>query len=86
MIGVKRDDKQLINLHTFFLLIKQLGFFAWFGPVWHTPDAVLIDKIGYDATLFIKFIRMIRRMLYVLTFVGVCVIIPVNIVATSLTG
>jgi hypothetical protein len=42
----------------------------------HTPDA----------TLFIKFIRMIRKMLYVMTFLGVCVIIPINIVATSFTG
>ncbi|KAI8334465.1 hypothetical protein BD560DRAFT_340662, partial [Blakeslea trispora] len=32
-----------------------LGFFAWFGPVLHTPDEILIEKIGYDATLFILF-------------------------------
>ncbi|CAO3641975.1 unnamed protein product [Mucor fragilis] len=62
------------------------GFFAWFGPVMHTPDSVLIEKIGFDATLFIQFIRMIRRMLYFMTFIGVCIIIPINIVATSFTG
>ncbi|KAI7895415.1 uncharacterized protein EV154DRAFT_599321 [Mucor mucedo] len=62
------------------------GFFDWFKPVMHTPDSVLIEKIGFDATFFIKFIRMIRRMLYVMTFVGVCIIIPINIVATSKTG
>ncbi|KAI8638186.1 hypothetical protein BD408DRAFT_394432 [Parasitella parasitica] len=62
------------------------GFFAWFRPVMYTPDEVLIEKIGFDATLFIQFIRMIRRMLYCMTFIGVCVIIPINIVATSYTG
>ncbi|OAC98140.1 hypothetical protein MUCCIDRAFT_20417, partial [Mucor lusitanicus CBS 277.49] len=61
-------------------------FFAWFRPVMHTPDSVLIEKIGFDATLFIQFIRMIRRMLYFMTFIGVCVTIPINIVATSYTG
>ncbi|CEP07391.1 hypothetical protein [Parasitella parasitica] len=62
------------------------GFFAWFRPVMYTPDETLIEKIGFDATLFIQFIRMIRRMLYCMTFIGVCVIIPVNIAATSYTG
>ncbi|KAI8092423.1 uncharacterized protein B0P05DRAFT_568565 [Gilbertella persicaria] len=46
------------------------GFFAWFGPVIYTPDNVLIEKIGYDATLFVQFLRMIRRMLYIMTFIG----------------
>jgi hypothetical protein len=52
----------------------------------HTPDSVLIEKIGFDATLFIRFIRMIRQMLYIMTFIGLCVIVPINIVATSYTG
>ncbi|KAI8971656.1 hypothetical protein BDF20DRAFT_792711, partial [Mycotypha africana] len=30
------------------------GFFAWFSPVIYTSDAVLIEKIGYDAILFIQ--------------------------------
>ncbi|KAL7317681.1 hypothetical protein PS15m_004002 [Mucor circinelloides] len=67
-------------------LTAAIGFFAWFRPVMYTPDSVLIEKIGFDATLFIQFIRMIRRMLYFMTFIGVCVIIPINIVATSFTG
>lgn len=47
---------------------------------------MLIPIIGYDAITFIRFMRMLRSMLYFMTFFGVCVLIPINVYATSKTG
>ncbi|KAI8379715.1 uncharacterized protein BYT42DRAFT_569744 [Radiomyces spectabilis] len=62
------------------------GFFAWFKPVMKTEDDVLLDKLGFDVVLFIRFMRMLRRLLYSMTAIGVFVLIPLNVLATSFTG
>lgn len=49
-------------------------------------DDALIERIGFDAVLFLKFIRLLRNILCFMTFLGVCVLIPINITATRFTG
>ncbi|KAF9209614.1 hypothetical protein BGZ49_002770 [Haplosporangium sp. Z 27] len=58
------------------------GYFSWVGPVWHCSDEVLVDKIGLDAVVFIRFVRMCRNVFFVMAIVGCCALIPINIVAT----
>ncbi|KAG2219661.1 hypothetical protein INT45_011845 [Circinella minor] len=61
------------------------GLFSWFRPVMRTDELSLLSMIGYDAVLFIRFMRMLRTLLYKMTAVGFCIMI-INIVATSYTG
>lgn len=42
-----------------------------------------MDKIGLDAVLFLRFLRMIRNIFMVLTVVGCGILIPINIVGGS---
>ncbi|CAO3677390.1 unnamed protein product [Umbelopsis ramanniana] len=62
------------------------GLFDWIKPVLHTDDDVLLDKVGFDGYMFLKILRIFRHILYVMTFIGVCGLIPLNIIATSRTG
>ncbi|KAG0320232.1 hypothetical protein BGZ99_004655 [Dissophora globulifera] len=58
------------------------GYFSWMGPVWSCPDEVLVDKIGLDAVVFIRFVRMCRNVFLALAIVGCGVLIPINVVFT----
>lgn len=62
------------------------GLFDWIKPVLHTDDDVLLAKVGFDAYMFLKILRIFRHILYVMTFIGICGLIPLNIIATSRTG
>ncbi|KAF9348695.1 hypothetical protein BGX26_012919 [Mortierella sp. AD094] len=59
------------------------GYFSWMGPVWSCPDEVLVEKIGLDAVVFIRFVRMCRNAFLIMAIVGCCVLIPINIIATK---
>lgn len=52
---------------------------AWFTPLWQTTEANLIQQIGMDATIFLRFARMCRNMFLVLAAIGICILVPVNI-------
>lgn len=56
------------------------SLFAWYRPVFKTNEDEYVEKIGLDATLFLRFARMCRNMFIVLAIVGCAVIIPVNVV------
>ncbi|KAI8074874.1 hypothetical protein BC940DRAFT_328497 [Gongronella butleri] len=62
------------------------GWFAWCKVIIRTSDDVLLEKIGYDAVQFIQFIRMLRQLMLIMTGFGLCVIMPLNIIATRFTG
>ncbi|KAI0470608.1 putative DUF221 domain protein [Xylariaceae sp. FL0804] len=55
------------------------GYFDWVQPIIKTREQVLVDKIGLDATLFLRFTKMCRNILIILSVVGCGVYIPVNI-------
>lgn len=55
------------------------GIFAWFTPVIKSQETQLVDKIGLDATIFLRFTRMCRNLFLVMSVIGCGVIIPTNI-------
>ncbi|KAI1270355.1 DUF221-domain-containing protein [Xylariaceae sp. FL1019] len=57
------------------------GVFSWVEPVVKTHEEVLAEKIGPDATLFLRFTQMSRNMMAALALVGCAVYIPLNIVS-----
>jgi hypothetical protein len=48
-------------------------------PVLKTGEAQLVDKIGLDATIFLRFTKMCRNIFLTLGVIGCVVMIPVNI-------
>lgn len=51
---------------------------SWLTTVIHTREEMLIQQIGLDATIFLRFVRMCRNMFLVLTVVGLAVLVPVH--------
>ncbi|KAI0201983.1 hypothetical protein F4808DRAFT_91076 [Astrocystis sublimbata] len=56
------------------------GVFSWVSPVVKTREQVLAEKIGVDATLFLRFIKMSRNLMIALSIVGLGVYVPLNLV------
>lgn len=61
------------------------GLFGWVKPVWHAKEDLLVEKIGLDAVVFLRFTRMLRNIFLILGVVGVAIMIPVN-VTTGVSG
>ncbi|TKX26371.1 hypothetical protein C1H76_1333 [Elsinoe australis] len=57
------------------------GPFAWLTPVIKTKEMELVDKLGLDATVFLRFARMMRNMMTALAIIGCGILLPTNIVA-----
>ncbi|KAL5001134.1 hypothetical protein BDV10DRAFT_19857 [Aspergillus recurvatus] len=55
------------------------GLFAWIKPVIRTKEAELVDCVGLDATIFIRFTKMCRNIFILLSIIGCGVMIPVNL-------
>ncbi|KAJ4378163.1 hypothetical protein N0V83_000996 [Neocucurbitaria cava] len=55
------------------------GVFAWYKPVFKTNEDEYVEKIGLDATVFLRFARMCRNMFVVLAVVGCAILVPVNV-------
>ncbi|KAF1830772.1 DUF221-domain-containing protein [Decorospora gaudefroyi] len=55
------------------------SLFAWYRPVFKTSEPEYVEKIGLDATVFLRFARMCRNMFCVLAIVGCAIIVPVNV-------
>ena len=56
------------------------SIFGWLSPLLHTKEPVLVDKIGLDAAIFLRFLRMMRWMFTVITLLVCGVLIPINVV------
>ncbi|KAI9803000.1 MAG: hypothetical protein M1825_002233 [Sarcosagium campestre] len=59
------------------------GFFAWTTPLLKTREMHLVDKIGLDATIFLRFMRMCRNLFLVMSFIGCAVLIPANVIGSD---
>ncbi|KAJ9134081.1 DUF221-domain-containing protein [Pleurostoma richardsiae] len=59
------------------------GMFAWVGPLWKTSEQDLVRLVGLDATLFMRFLRMLRNMFVVLAIISCAVLIPINYTQSS---
>ncbi|GBE80758.1 predicted protein [Sparassis crispa] len=53
---------------------------GWISPLLHTKEPELIDKIGLDAALFLRFLRMMRWIFTSIAFLTCTVLIPVDVV------
>ncbi|KAG9066632.1 hypothetical protein KI688_012540 [Linnemannia hyalina] len=62
------------------LSLITLGAFCWLRP--RNGDSELVEKIGLDAVVFIRFIRMCRQVFIALTILGCGTLIPINIIGT----
>lgn len=49
-------------------------------------DEVLLQQIGCDAVLYIRFVRLLRKLLFCMSVIGLGALIPVYIIATRETG
>lgn len=59
------------------------GLFAWFGPVASMKEPQLVEKIGLDGTVFLRFTRMCRNIFAVVTVIAVGVLIPTNVISSG---
>lgn len=48
-------------------------------PVFRTKESQLVECIGLDATIFLRFTKMCRNIFVTLSIIGCLVMIPVNI-------
>ena len=55
------------------------GIFAWFKPVLRTKEPELIECIGLDATVFLRFTKMCRNIFIFMSIIGCSIMIPVNL-------
>ncbi|KAI9798185.1 MAG: hypothetical protein M1833_004934 [Piccolia ochrophora] len=55
------------------------GIFAWTIPILKTRETHLVDKVGLDATVFLRFCRMCRNLFLVMSVIGCGVLIPANV-------
>lgn len=62
------------------------GVFSWVSPVVKTREQVLSEKIGVDATLFLRFTKMSRNLMVVLSVIGLAVYIPLNLIQNTKNG
>ena len=53
--------------------------FAWVIPVIRTKEQDLIQQVGLDATIFLRFTRMCRNMLVIIAVIGCLILIPTNL-------
>lgn len=57
---------------------------AWFKPIYGTKEQLLVEKVGLDAAIFLRFTRMCRNIFLSLSVLGLAVLIPVNVVGGNL--
>jgi hypothetical protein len=55
------------------------GYFSWVQPLIKCHEKDLVDKIGMDATIFLRFMRLCRTLFFYLGILGCLVMIPVNV-------
>jgi hypothetical protein len=67
-------------------VIESKGWFSWIKTIWRVSDEELLQKVGCDALLYIRFVRLLRKLLFVLSVIGVGALIPIYVVGTKATG
>ncbi|KAF2202361.1 DUF221-domain-containing protein [Delitschia confertaspora ATCC 74209] len=56
------------------------GLFAWWKPVYGSREEVLMEKIGLDAVIFLRFTRMCRNIFLVLAALALAIVVPISVV------
>ena len=61
------------------------GMFAWFWPLVSIKEAELVDKVGIDAAIFLRFTRMCRNIFVLVTIVAIAILLPANVIGNKKT-
>ncbi|KAI0645179.1 DUF221-domain-containing protein [Trametes meyenii] len=56
------------------------SFLGWVSPLLHTKEPELVDKIGLDAAIFLRFLRLCRWLFTCVAALTCGVLIPVNVI------
>jgi hypothetical protein len=56
------------------------GLFAWWKPVTATREEILVQTIGMDAAVFLRFARMCRNVFLILGTLALAIVVPVNVI------
>lgn len=59
------------------------GVFDWFGPVTRTKESQLVEKVGLDGVVFLRFTRMCRNMFLALSLISIAILIPANTIGSK---
>lgn len=54
--------------------------FGFIPAIRDVHEQEMVEKVGLDATIFLRFLRMLRNLFLVLSVIGCAVVIPVNLV------
>ncbi|KAK1234247.1 hypothetical protein PQX77_002554 [Marasmius sp. AFHP31] len=54
------------------------SIFGWVSPLVHTKDLDLLDNIGLDAVVFLRFLRLLRTLFTGIAIPSCLILIPVN--------
>ncbi|KAF7545589.1 hypothetical protein G7046_g9531 [Stylonectria norvegica] len=52
---------------------------SWITALWQTKEENLIQQVGMDATVFLRFVRMCRNMFLTLSLTGLGILVPVHL-------
>jgi len=55
------------------------GMFSWIPPLIHSKEPYLLDKIGLDAVVFLRLLRLLRWLFLAVAVLTCGVLIPVNV-------
>lgn len=53
---------------------------SWLSAVKDVKEEELVQKIGLDAVIFLRFMRMLRNIFFVVTVFGIGILVPVTVV------
>lgn len=56
------------------------GLLSWIRPIWECKEDVMLDKLGMDAVVFLRFQRMMRWMFFVISIMCCGVLMPINVI------
>ena len=59
------------------------GLFAWVAPVANTKEEELVEKVGLDAAVFLRFTKMCRDIFLFLSIAGCGILMPVHIMTSN---
>jgi hypothetical protein len=54
------------------------GVLAWVAPLWATSELDMVNLVGMDAAVFMRFTRMCRDIFLALSLLGCAILIPIN--------
>ena len=60
--------------------------FAWLKPVLRTKESELVECIGLDAAIFLRFTKLCRNIFICLSIIGCGVMIPLNLTQSNMSS